>query len=179
MQCDETSSGALPRTYITESDSFWVVDRTPYLIRASKLEPKQAHILTRPRRFGKTTFMSMLKEYWDCAISDDRYVASMAGFWIVNNREQWKGRGEYMVWSVTLSPAATDPATTVRRSNRSFASKYDVPYPSTGDAFADMRTMLDDAHRMRPAQKVCCVHVKLYSRPALTAIVSHRFCTSR
>lgn len=130
----------------------WVVDRTPYLLEASKLEQGQVHVFTRPRQFGKTTFLQMLCEYWDCSISDDAYAASMPGFWITRNRASWALQGAFMTWTAELCSRSVQEI--VDRANEEFAKKYDLSFTKLGNWDHDFRKLCSTARKKLPDKKV-------------------------
>jgi hypothetical protein len=81
--------------------NFYYVDKTPYIKRIENVG--NFLFLLRPRRFGKTLFLSMLQTYYDIKEQDnfDRYFS---GTWIANNPT--KNRGKYQVLMLDFSKVA-------------------------------------------------------------------------
>jgi hypothetical protein len=76
---------------------FYYVDKTPF-IKAMDYTPYL--ILLRPRRFGKSLFLSMLRYYYDIA-ERDKFSTIFKGTWIADNPTQ--EQGTYQVLSLDFS----------------------------------------------------------------------------
>jgi hypothetical protein len=76
---------------------YYYVDKTPF-IKAMHTTPYL--ILLRPRRFGKSLFLSMLRYYYDIA-ERDNFATLFKGTWIVDNPTQ--DQGDYQVLSLDFS----------------------------------------------------------------------------
>jgi hypothetical protein len=76
---------------------FYYVDKTPFI---KTMDYTPYLILLRPRRFGKSLFLSMLRYYYDIA-ERDNFSSTFKGTWIADNptREQ----GVYQVLSLDFS----------------------------------------------------------------------------
>ena len=80
----------------------YCVDKSMYL---PKLERACDFLfLTRPRRFGKSIFLSMLRSYYDME-SQDRFDTLFDGLWIKDNPTELKGK--YQVMYFDFSQAAS------------------------------------------------------------------------
>ena len=80
------------------SENFYYVDKT-MLIRSLFLEEGKVTLFTRPRRFGKTLNMSMLKNFFEVG-SDPSLFDGLA---ISDNKELCqKYQGKYPVISISL-----------------------------------------------------------------------------
>ena len=72
----------------------------------SALEAGYRHVVfLRPRRFGKSTLMSMLEHYYDIA-RRDRWDALFGGLWV--HEHPTPERGAYLVLTLDFSSVATD-----------------------------------------------------------------------
>ncbi len=78
--------------------NFYFVDKTPYI---KKIENVGNFLfLLRPRRFGKTLFLSMLQTYYDIK-ERDNFNRYFAGTWIANNPTE--DRGKYQILMLDFS----------------------------------------------------------------------------
>jgi hypothetical protein len=97
MEYKNLPSGISDFKLLRESN-FYFVDKTPYI---KKIERAGNFLfLLRPRRFGKTLFLSMLQTYYDIKERDnfDRYFA---GTWIADNPTE--DRGKYQMLMLDFS----------------------------------------------------------------------------
>jgi hypothetical protein len=78
-------------------EGYYYVDKTPFI---KTMDRTKYLILLRPRRFGKSLFLSMLRYYYDIA-ERDNFSTIFKGTWIADNptREQ----GVYQVLSLDFS----------------------------------------------------------------------------
>ncbi len=81
---------------------YYYVDKTPF-IKAMYTTPYL--ILLRPRRFGKSLFLSMLRYYYDIA-ERDNFSTLFKGTWIADNPTQ--DQGTYQVLSLDFSMISGD-----------------------------------------------------------------------
>jgi len=85
--------------------NYYFVDKTKYI---SILENTSDFIFfTRPRRFGKSLFVSMLKEYYDIH-AQDRYEMEFKDTWIFNNPTQERGQYQIMFFNFSRIDADFD-----------------------------------------------------------------------
>src|SRR5205085_6325842 len=84
-------------------EGFFYADKTPYL---PVLEAGYRHIVfLRPRRFGKSTLVSMLEHYYDLG-KRDRFDALFGGLWV--HAHPTEERNAYLVLILDFSCVATD-----------------------------------------------------------------------
>jgi hypothetical protein len=85
---------------------FFYADKTPFL---PVLEAGYRHVVfLRPRRFGKSTLVSLLEHYYDLG-KRDRFDALFGGLWVHQHPTSEQGR--YLILSLDFSSVATDPPT--------------------------------------------------------------------
>ncbi len=85
---------------------FFYVDKTPFLPVLESGESGYAYLLfLRPRRFGKSLFLSLLEHYYDVAKADD-FDALFEGLWI--HQHPTPERNRYLVLSLDFSLVKTD-----------------------------------------------------------------------
>ncbi|HMY19345.1 MAG TPA: AAA family ATPase [Polyangium sp.] len=101
---------------IRREKSFYV-DKTMYLPKLEGLSGK-FQIFLRPRRFGKSTLLSMLEKYYDIALAN-RFDGLFGGLWIHENPTPEKN--QYLVLHLDFSPVASEG--TEAEIRRSFASQ--------------------------------------------------------
>ena len=81
----------------------YYIDKTMY-IKDTIDNESRVILITRPRRFGKTLNMSMLKYYFDCRQNDNREL--FKGLKIMKQEEKYISKlGAYPVIYVTLKDA--------------------------------------------------------------------------
>ncbi len=84
-------------------EGFFYVDKTPFL---PVLEAVYRHVvLLRPRRFGKSTLLSMLEHYYDAGRAK-RFDELFRGLWVHEHPTPEKGR--YLALTLDFSGVATD-----------------------------------------------------------------------
>ena len=81
----------------------YYVDKTMYL---PMLEELNYLFLIRPRRFGKSVFISMMKAYYDMSMAD-RFDTLFDGLWIKDHPTQW--RNKFQVIYFDFSQANNGP----------------------------------------------------------------------
>ncbi|MDO4165468.1 MAG: ATP-binding protein [Bacteroides sp.] len=83
----------------------YCVDKTMYL---PKLEEAGDFLfLIRPRRFGKSIFLSMLKDYYDMA-RQDRFEELFKGLWIAEHPTELKGKFQVMYFDFSQTAGQGD-----------------------------------------------------------------------
>lgn len=80
----------------------YYVDKTPFI---PMIEKSRFLFLIRPRRFGKTLFLSMLHSYYDIR-KKDNFEKFFHNTWILNNPTQ--NRGSFMVLEFNFSAVVKD-----------------------------------------------------------------------
>jgi len=79
--------------------NYYFVDKTKYI---STLENTSDFLFfTRPRRFGKSLFVSMLKEYYDI-LAQDRYEKEFKDTWIYNNPTPERGQYQILFFDFSM-----------------------------------------------------------------------------
>ncbi len=85
---------------------YFYIDKTPYI---PKLEPDELGVsyslFLRPRRFGKSTLLSMLEHYYDLNRAD-QFDELFSGLWI--HGHPTPERNQYLVLSLDFSKVITD-----------------------------------------------------------------------
>src|SRR5262245_32472117 len=84
---------------------YFYADKTPFLPMLESAEAGYAYLLfLRPRRFGKSTLLSMLEHYYDLARAD-QFDALFGGLWV--HEHPTPERSQYLVLSLDFSPVST------------------------------------------------------------------------
>lgn len=130
---------------------FFYADKTPFLPVLESDEAGYAYLLfLRPRRFGKSTLLSMLEHYYDLG-RKDQFDALFQGLWI--HEHPTPERNRYLVLSLDLSTLDTprDPDTlshnlceALKGSLRTFFMRYRERIPELA-AMADRLESYRDA----------------------------------
>jgi hypothetical protein len=82
-------------------EGFFYADKTPFL---PVLEASYTYVVfLRPRRFGKSTLVSMLEHYYDVGLSD-RWDALFGGLWVHDHPTP--GRSAYLVLTLDFASVA-------------------------------------------------------------------------
>src|SRR5262249_43909987 len=85
------------------AEGFFYADKTPFL---PVLEAGYRHVVfLRPRRFGKSTLLSMLEHYYDLG-RRGRFDALFGGLWV--HEHPTAERGRYLVLTLDFSSVAID-----------------------------------------------------------------------
>jgi hypothetical protein len=112
-------------------NNYYYVDKTPYISKMGK--GKDFLFLLRPRRFGKSLFLSMLQTYYDVK-ERDNFALYFAGTWIYDNPTE--DRGMYQVLMLdfsTFNDSAKDIQTAFEEyccsALNGFLDKYREYYP--------------------------------------------------
>lgn len=94
-------------------EGFYYADKTPFLPQLERAESGYRYLMfLRPRRFGKSTLVSMLAHYYDidCA---DRFDESFRGLWIHENPTP--ERNKYLVLKFDFSAVVTESSSSAVR----------------------------------------------------------------
>ena len=126
---------------------FFYADKTPFL---PVLEAGYQHIvLLRPRRFGKSTLVSMLEHYYDLGRSES-FDRRFGGLWVHSHPTEERSR--YLVLSLDFSSVATDRGPeallrtfveAVRSRVRTFLLRYRELVPPLADLYARLDDVQD------------------------------------
>ncbi len=118
---------------------YFYADKTRFL---PVLEQGYRHLVfLRPRRFGKSTLVSMLEHYYDLG-RKDRFDALFEGLWV--HQHPTEERNAYLVLTLDFSSVATDTgpdllrksfAQSVKNSVRTFLLEYRGRVPPLGDLY--------------------------------------------
>src|SRR3954469_19506425 len=85
------------------AEGFFYADKTPFL---PVLEAGYRYLVfLRPRRFGKSTLVSMLEHYYDLG-RRDRFDARFGGLWV--HQHPTGEQSSYLVLTLDFSSVATD-----------------------------------------------------------------------
>ncbi len=128
-------------------EGFFYADKTPFL---PVLEAGYRHVVfLRPRRFGKSTLVSMLEHYYDIG-GQGRWDGRFGGLWVHENPTP--ERSAYLVLTLDFSGVATDEGQEVlkrtflgaiRGQVRTFLLRYRDRIPSLGDLYAGLDDFQD------------------------------------
>ncbi|MBK9264003.1 MAG: AAA family ATPase [Polyangiaceae bacterium] len=126
------------------------VDKTPFLPLLENLSGRY-QLFLRPRRFGKSTLLSMLEHYYDINHAD-RFDELFRGLWVHQNPTPEKNK--YLVLSLDFSPVRSDGtvaeirtsfARTIKVALRSFINRYKTVVPDLTMASSIVGSDDDDA----------------------------------
>lgn len=115
-------------------DGYFYVDKTPFLPDIENFDGKH-QIFLRPRRFGKSTLISTLENYYDIALAH-KFDELFDGLWI--HKHPTPNRNKYLVLTLDFSPVSTHGtieqictsfATQVKEPVRSFITRYEALIP--------------------------------------------------
>ena len=128
-------------------EGFFYADKTPFL---PVLEAHYRHVVfLRPRRFGKSTLVSMLEHYYDLD-RRDRWDALFRGLWVHDHPTG--EQSSYLVLTLDFSRVSTDAgedalrrsfADTVRGGVRTFLLRYRELIPALGDLYPNLDNLKD------------------------------------
>ncbi|HRI68698.1 MAG TPA: AAA family ATPase, partial [Polyangium sp.] len=85
------------------AQGYFYVDKTPYIPLLENVNEDHL-IFLRPRRFGKSTLISMLENYYDIALTDQ--FDTLFGGLLIHQLPTPK-RNKYLVLTIDLSPVDT------------------------------------------------------------------------
>ncbi|MCP4148875.1 MAG: AAA family ATPase, partial [bacterium] len=122
---------------LIRTENYYYVDKTPYLETLKKAG--RYLFLIRPRRFGKSLFVSLLEAYYD-VIHKDRFDEFFSGTWIHQNADN--ERNKYLILTFNFSVVEPDPDKTeasfldhVRIKSLFFLDKYSAFLEKDDDYF--------------------------------------------
>ncbi len=85
------------------AEGYFYVDKTPFIPHIESID--EAHVIfLRPRRFGKSTLISLLRNYYDIVLAD-QFDTRFGGLWI--HQHPTPNRNKYLVLTLDLSPVDT------------------------------------------------------------------------
>ncbi|MCX4247270.1 AAA family ATPase [Paraliomyxa miuraensis] len=126
---------------------FFYADKTPFL---AVLEAGYQHVVfLRPRRFGKSTLVSMLEHYYDLG-RKDAFDRRFAGLWV--HAHPTEERSRYLVLTLDFSSVATDRGPdallrtlveSVRNRVRTFLLRYRRLVPELDDLYERLDDVQD------------------------------------
>ena len=130
---------------------YFYADKTPFLPLLESAEAGYGYLIfLRPRRFGKSTLISMLEHYYDLARAG-QFDELFGGLWI--HEHPTPEQGQYLVLQLDFSPVNTDGdaadirrsfATTVKNGVRAFLLRYGARIPAFAKLAEELREY-DDA----------------------------------
>jgi len=92
---------------------YFYVDKTRYLHELESVDADHV-IFLRPRRFGKSTLISMLENYYD-VVAAPEFDSIFGGLWI--HEKPTQGKNKYLVLKLDFSPVDSEGTTeSIRRS---------------------------------------------------------------
>jgi len=128
------------------AEGMFYVDKTPFLPKLESAESGYRHLVfLRPRRFGKSTLVSLLEHYYDIS-REEQFDALFEGLWIHDHPTVERNR--YLVLALDFSTVATHggPETlqrtflqSVRSCVRAFLLRYRALVPPLGDLYDALR----------------------------------------
>jgi hypothetical protein len=89
---------------VLRTEGYFYVDKTPFLPQLEEMGARYLLFL-RPRRIGKSVFVSLLEHYYDAARADE-FDALFGGLWI--HEHPTRERNRYLVLSLDFSQLAAD-----------------------------------------------------------------------
>src|SRR5262249_43827238 len=118
------------------SEGFFYVDKTPFLPVLESAESGYRHLLfLRPRRFGKSTLVSLLSHYYDID-NKERFDELFKGLWIHEHPTPELGRYLVLAFDFSGMKVADDAdmlaesfGNTARASIRAFCEQYGARIP--------------------------------------------------
>ena len=136
---------------LIRQEGFFYADKTRFL---PELEAHHRNVLfLRPRRFGKSTLVSMMEHYYDLGRRDS-FDALFRGLWI--HEHPTTEQGAYLVLPLDFSGVATDAGQDVMRRSfvenvrghvRTFLLRYRDRIPALGDVY-------DTLHQIQGAESL-------------------------
>lgn len=121
-------------------EGYFYVDKTPFLtVLENPMSGYRYVVFLRPRRFGKSTILSMMSHYYDIAKAD-QFDALFTGLWIHEHQTPW--RNKFLTLWFDFSQVATG-----RGPEALFRTFFDVVRGAVEDLLARYRKLLPDAER--------------------------------
>ncbi|HRI70310.1 MAG TPA: AAA family ATPase, partial [Polyangium sp.] len=130
-------------------EGYFYVDKTPFIRRLEAADEKHV-IFLRPRRFGKSTLISTLQNYYDILFAD-KFDERFGGLWIHQNPTP--NRNKYLVLTLDFSPVdtygdeakiCTSFAWQVKIDVRSFIMRYQKLIPALSDLLDFVKSDSED-----------------------------------
>ncbi|HRI66550.1 MAG TPA: AAA family ATPase [Polyangium sp.] len=130
-------------------EGYFYVDKTHFIPRLESVDAKYV-IFLRPRRFGKSTLISTLRNYYDIALAD-QFDALFGGLWIHEHPTPEKNK--YLVLALDFSPVDTEGAhedirasfaTQVKAAVQIFVARYVTLIPSLSELHDVLRSDNED-----------------------------------
>ncbi len=131
-------------------EGYFYVDKTPYIPAIEEAGGKYL-IFLRPRRFGKSTLLSTLENYYDIEKAN-QFDELFGGLWI--HAHPTPKKNKYLVLTLDFSPVVSEGssedirrsfARQVKASVQSFISRYAARLPQLARIDAKIDSYLDDA----------------------------------
>ena len=129
---------------------YFYADKTPFLPQLESAEAGFRYLIfLRPRRFGKSTLVSMLEHYYDLGRAP-RFDELFRGLWV--HEHPTPERSKYLVLNLDFSRVSTDRGPevlertflqAVRGRVSAFLLRYRELIPPLGDIYAHLREYLD------------------------------------
>ncbi len=130
-------------------EGYFYVDKTPFLPLLENAGGNHL-IFLRPRRFGKSTLISTLENYYDIALAD-KFDELFGGLWVHEHPTPEKNK--YLVLTLDFSPVRADGtpeeicksfATQVREPIRSFIHRYETLIPALSELKEAIKSQAED-----------------------------------
>jgi hypothetical protein len=128
---------------LIRTERYFYADKTTFL---PELEERFRYLVfLRPRRFGKSTLVSMLEHYYDVT-KRDRFDRLFQGLWI--HEHPTAEQGSYLVLSFDFSGVATDAGPEVLRRSfvehvRGYLTRFVLKYRDRVPVLGDVQARLD------------------------------------
>lgn len=128
---------------------YFYVDKTHFLPRLENVDANYL-IFLRPRRFGKSTLISTLENYYDIALAH-KFDELFDGLWI--HKHPTPNRNKYLVLTLDFSPVSTHGtieqictsfAVQVKEPVRSFITRYEALIPALSELMDVIRSPDED-----------------------------------
>jgi hypothetical protein len=133
-------------------DRYFYADKTPFLPQLESAEAGYKYLLfLRPRRFGKSTLLSMLGYYYDLG-RKEQFDELFGGLWI--HEHPTPERNRYLVLALDFSPVTTDSGIdamrrsfvdTLKNCLRPFFMRYGARIPQLAALYDELKDYQDAA----------------------------------
>ncbi len=126
-------------------EGYFYVDKTPFLPMIERIGGRYL-IFLRPRRMGKSVFVSLLAHYYDLALADE-FDELFSGLWVHANPTPERNR--YLVLSLDFSVVAADGGQdtlrqtffeTVKIAVMDLVRRYRARLPALAEIYDDLRS---------------------------------------
>lgn len=111
------------------TEGYLYIDRTPFLAELERLGPRYL-LLLRPRRMGKSLFLSLLEHYYDLA-RKERFDDLFRGLWVYEHPTPERNR--YLVLRLDFSQVAAGGGVDTLR--ESFFRPLEIPNPAIRELY--------------------------------------------